>query len=83
MIFVLAIDISSGFKGGGGGDLTPLFSGIRLPADPKDPPFVLFWDTHFWQTDLKIFLKKISPPIDKFLVPRLIVEIKCSGKINF
>ena len=32
-------------------------SGIRPPADPKGPPFVLFWDIQFWLTGLKIFLK--------------------------
>ena len=39
-------------------------SGIRPPADPKGPPFELFWDIHFWQTDPKIFLKAPSAPIN-------------------
>ena len=38
------------------GDTLPP-SGIRPPADPKGPPFVKIWDIHFWQTDLKFFLK--------------------------
>ena len=31
--------------------------GDASPADPKGPPFALFWDIHFWITDPKIFLK--------------------------
>ena len=47
---------------GGGGEGTPLPSGIQPPADPKGPPFVLFWDTHFWWRTL-IFLKASLAPI--------------------
>ena len=48
---------SSGFKVGGGGGGRSL-SEIRTPADPKGPPFVLFWDIHFWLT-LKIFWRHL------------------------
>ena len=44
-----------GGGGGGGASAPPL--GIWLPADPKGPPFVLFWDIHLWLTEPKIFLK--------------------------
>ena len=37
-------------------------SKIRPPADPKGPPFVLFWDIHFWLTDPKTFLKAPLAP---------------------
>ena len=30
-------------------------SGIWPPADPKVPPFVLFWDIYFWRGTLKFF----------------------------
>ena len=33
-----------------------LLSGIRPPADPKDPPFVLLWDIPFWLAAPKKFL---------------------------
>ena len=41
--------------GGGGGAGAPS-SGIRPDADPKGPPFVIFWDIPFRLTDPKIFL---------------------------
>ena len=44
--------ISTGFREG---RMPPPPSGIRPPADPKGTPFVLFWDIHFWMTDLKLF----------------------------
>ena len=31
----------------GGGEADAPSSGIRPPADPKGPPFVLFWDVYF------------------------------------
>ena len=37
------------------------FAGIRPTADPKGPPFVLFWDIHFWLTDKNVS-KGASPP---------------------
>ena len=49
--------------GGGRWDASSTPSAIRPPADPKGPPFVLFWDIHFWLTDLKIFVKAPSAPI--------------------
>ena len=52
---------SSGFMGEGAD--TPPPSGIRPLSDPKGPPFVLFWDIHFWLTNLKIFLKSPLAPI--------------------
>ena len=39
----------------GGGAGAPS-SGIRPDADPKGPPFVIFWDIPFRLTDPKIFL---------------------------
>ena len=33
----------------------PFPSGIRLPADQKGQPFVLFCNINFWLTDLQIF----------------------------
>ena len=39
------------------------FSGIRPPADPKGPPFVLLSDLQFWLTDPKVLLKAPSAPI--------------------
>ena len=51
---LIRVILSSGFKGGG---RLPVPSGIRPPADPKGPTFVLFCDFIFWLTDLKIFLK--------------------------
>ena len=36
---------------GWGGGRTLSFSGIRPPANPKSPSFVLFWHKHFWLTD--------------------------------
>ena len=33
------------------------------PCRPKGSPFVLFWDIHFWLTDLKIFLTAPLAPI--------------------
>ena len=36
-----------GEGGGGGGTGLSFPSGIRPPAHPKGPPFVLFWDLHF------------------------------------
>ena len=33
------------------------------PCRPKWPPFVIFWDLHFWMTDLQSFLKEPSAPI--------------------
>ena len=41
----------------------PLPSEIRPPVDPKGPPFVLFWDIHFWLTYPQIFLKGPFAPI--------------------
>ena len=38
-------------------------SGIRLPADPKGPPFDTFSVIHFWPTDPKILLKAPLAPI--------------------
>ena len=38
----------------GGRWTPPPPSGIRPPADPKGPPFVLFWDIHIWWWTLKI-----------------------------
>ena len=35
---------------------------IRPPADPKGPPFVLFWDIHFWLNDPKKFPRSSSAP---------------------
>ena len=55
----IIISTSSGFRGGGGGTS----SGIRPSSDPNGPPFVLFWDIHFWLTDLKTFLKASVAPI--------------------
>ena len=46
-----------GFRGGGG---RPSPSGIRPPADPKGPPFVLFSNIHFWQWTLKIFQRRLG-----------------------
>ena len=43
--------------GGKGDDDAFSPQGFDPPADPKSPPFVLFWDIHFWLTDPKIFLK--------------------------
>ena len=40
-----------------------LLSTIRPPADPKGPPFVLFWDIHCRLTDPKPFLKATLAPI--------------------
>ena len=59
--------------GGGVGGMTLFFSGIRsTPSRPKGSPFVLFWDIHFWPTDLKIFLKarraECAPKKRDFLV---------------
>ena len=34
--------------GGWAGRVGALLSGIWTPADSKGPPFVLFWDIHFW-----------------------------------
>ena len=55
---------SSGFSGNRGGGGANAFS-LRdsTPADPKGPPFVLFWDIHVWLTDLKIFLLAPLGPI--------------------
>ena len=47
--------------GGGGGDRTPLQGFDPLPTERV--PFELFSDIHFWQTDLKYFLKAHSTPI--------------------
>ena len=33
------------------------------PCRPKGSPFVLFWDIHFWLTDLKLFLTAPLAPI--------------------
>ena len=52
------ITSSSGFRGGG----------IRPPAYPKGPPFLLFRDIHFWLADLKIFLK--APSCQSILILR-------------
>ena len=49
--------------GGGGGVDAPLPSGLQPSADPKGPPFALFWDIYFCLTDLKIFLKAPLTPI--------------------
>ena len=50
---------------GGGAGIGRSFSlGIRPPAEPKGPPFILFWDIHFWLIDLKIFLKAPLAPIE-------------------
>ena len=52
---------SSRFGGKGGANAFSLRD--STPADPKGPPFVLFWDIHVWLTDLKIFLLALLAPI--------------------
>ena len=38
-------------------------SGIRPPADPKDPSFVLYRDIHFWLIYVKTSLKTPLAPM--------------------
>ena len=45
-----------------GGKRRKPFSGIRPPADPKGPLFLIFRDIHFSLTDPKIFLKAPLAP---------------------
>ena len=40
--------VQAGADLGGGGGADAHVSGIRRPADPKGPPFILFWDIHIW-----------------------------------
>ena len=58
-----AVLFSSGFRERRVGARSPPLR-VLPPADPKGPPFVLFWDIHFWLTELKILLRAPSPPTD-------------------
>ena len=62
LIFILMEHNRGGFRGGGGGGGGRFPSGIRPPADPNRPPFVLFWDIYFLVTDQKNYLKTHSAP---------------------
>ena len=67
IVILYSISIKSGVDLGGGGagsaDVPPPPSGIRLPADPKGPPFDTFSEIHFWPTDPKVFLRAPMAPI--------------------
>ena len=52
--FRLTLNAGMDWRGGGWECVCPLLV-IRPPAESEDPPYVLFWDIHFWWRTLKCF----------------------------
>ena len=58
-----ALGTTSGLRGGGAVRvLKPLFKGFNPLPTQRVPPFVLFWDIHFWLIGPNFFLNASSAP---------------------